>query len=118
MAKKLNKEQQHEKVEQIRSKERTLEQITSDESDRLINEINKCNAAIAKMQQRVADAQAENRPALEIARLEGLVKLHTDRKNYISGLNVTQLAEQKHTKLIARKKAYLQANNTVTITQI
>ena len=79
-------------------KSKTLEEITNEEMDNLIDAVQKSTQAVAKMQQRVNDAKANNESQEEIARLEALVKLHTDYKQRLSSLKVEDLAQAKFEK--------------------
>ena len=83
-------------------KKKTLEELTNEQSNWLIAEIAKSDAAIAKMTARVAEAKAKGETAEEIARLEGLVKLHTDNKTRLSGLDVSVLAQERFDKQAER----------------
>lgn len=79
-------------------KEKTLEEIIDEEMNNLIDAVQKSTQAIAKMQQRVNDAKENNESQEEIARLEALVKLHTDNKQRLSSLKVEDLAQAKFEK--------------------
>ena len=79
-------------------KVKTLEEITNEEMNNLIDTVQKSTQAVAKMQQRVTDAKSNNEPIEEITRLETLVKLHSDNKERLSKLKVADLAQAKFDK--------------------
>ena len=79
----------------MNKKQKTLEEITNEQQVKVQSDLEKSIASIEKMTQRLNDAKTTNQPNEEIARLEELVKLHTDNKERISKLDINALATEK-----------------------